>query len=134
MSNFNKLIEIIKKAAVDAVQASKPVAFCFGKVISESPLQINVEQKITLGPAQLVLSRNVIDFQTKISFDNPEIKNIVRNYTMEDVEGNDYKLSFEEKVENEVTIYNHLVIGDEVILSQMQGGQKYIVLDRVGKL
>lgn len=119
---------------MDAVQTSKPVAFCFGKVISESPLQINVEQKITLSPAQLVLSRNVTDFQTKISFDNPDIKNIVKNHTMSDVEGTDYKLSFEEKVENEVTIHNHLIIGDEVVLSQMQGGQKYIVLDRVVKL
>lgn len=91
---------MIKKAAVDAVQASKPVAFCFGKVISESPLQINVEQKITLGPAQLVLGQNVTDYQMK----------------------------------NGGHIYNHLEIGDEVILSQMQGGQKYIVLDRVGKL
>ena len=38
------LIKAIKKAAVEAVKASKPVEVCFGKVISVSPLKILVEQ------------------------------------------------------------------------------------------
>lgn len=32
----------------------------------------------------------------------------------------------------QMTIHNHLEKGEEVILLRMQGGQKYIVLDRIG--
>jgi len=127
------LVELIKIAALDAVNESKPVNVLFGKVISISPLKINVEQKLTLTEEQLILTSNVMDYKTKISFDNPEIKNIVKNYSIDDVPGSYYKLTFQEKVQNEVTIYNGLKIGDEVILLQLQGGQKFIVLDKIRK-
>ncbi len=64
MSDANGLVETLKRAAIEAVDAKKPVCIYFGKVISASPLQINVEQKMTLGEKQLVLSRNVTDFKT----------------------------------------------------------------------
>lgn len=81
------LVKTIKKTAVEAVEATKPVAVCFGKVESISPLKINVEQKMTLSKAQLVLTE---------------------------------------------TAQDGLAAGDEVILLRQQGGQKYIVLDRIG--
>lgn len=131
MHDFNNLLITIRKIALEAVNASKPTAVVYGKVISSSPLKIQVEQKMTLTAAQLVLTRNVTDYTTKISFDNPAIKNIVKNYSMDDIPGSNYKLTYQENVKNEITIYNGLVVGDEVIMIQMQGGQKYIVMDRV---
>ena len=38
-------VELVKKAAVEAVDASKPVHILFGTVISASPLKIQVDQK-----------------------------------------------------------------------------------------
>ncbi len=131
LHDFHDLIKLIKKVALDAVDASKPTSVVYGKVISTSPLKIQVEQKMTLTAAQLVLTRNVTDYTTKISFDNPAIKNIVKNYSMDDIPGSNYKLTYQENVKNEITIYNGLVVGDEVIMVRMQGGQKYIVMDRV---
>jgi hypothetical protein len=32
----------------------------------------------------------------------------------------------------QITVHNGLVVGDEVILLRQQGGQKYIVVDRIG--
>lgn len=125
------LVELIKMAALDAVNETKPVNILFGKVISVLPLKISVEQKLILSEEQLILTSNVMNYKTKISFDNPEIKNIVKNYSIDDVEGTNYKLSFQEKVQNEVTVYNGLKINDEVILLQLQGGQKFLVLDKV---
>jgi hypothetical protein len=125
------LIEIIKMAAVDAVKASNPAAIVFGTVTRISPLKVNIEQRLTLDESHLVLTRNVTDYKTKISFDNPAIKNIVKSYSMDDVPGSNYKLTFEEVVKNEITVYNGLVVGEEVILLQVQGGQKYIILDRI---
>ncbi len=129
--DLNDLVTVIKKAAVEAVDATKPTSIVFGKVINSSPLKINIEQKMTLSSAQLILTRNVTNYKTKISFDDPGIKNIVKNYSMDGVGGSPYKLAFEEKTQNEITIYNGLKVGDEVALIQTQGGQKYIVLDRV---
>ena len=60
------LLKTIKKAAVDAVEANKPVNLCFGIVTNTSPLKINVEQKMELGEAQLLLSRNVTDYTMKL--------------------------------------------------------------------
>lgn len=125
------LIEIIKQAAIEAVIASNPCAIMFGKVISTSPLKINVEQRLTLDESHLILTSNVRDYKTKISFDNPGIKNIVKNYSMDDIPGTDYKLSYQQPIQNEITVYNGLKMNESVMLLQMQGGQKYIVIDRV---
>lgn len=56
MPDAVELVKTIKRAALDAVNASKPVEVCFGKVTSASPLKILVEQKMTLGEAQLICS------------------------------------------------------------------------------
>lgn len=132
MLDSNDLLNSIKKAAIEAVDASKPTALVFGKVISASPLKINVEQKMTLTAAQLVLTRNVTNFKTQITFDNPGIKQIFTTWDMsESSESSPSKIAFKAKIKHDITVHNGLVAGDEVVLMRMQGGQKYIVLDRV---
>ena len=44
LHDFNDLLVLIKKSAVEAVNSSKPTAIVYGKVISSSPLKINIEQ------------------------------------------------------------------------------------------
>ena len=106
MLNSTDLLNVVKKAALDAVNASQPSDFCFGKVTSTKPLKILVEQKMTLGAAQLILISNMTDFKTTVTIEN-ETKTL--------------------------TIHNALKVGDEVILLKKKGGQKYLVLDRLVK-
>ena len=87
MPDFTDLLKTIKQSSKETNDADKPVHVCFGKVTSTSPLNILVEQKITLGSAQLVLTKSVSD--------------------------------------------DALVTGDKVLLLRVQGGQKYVVIDRV---
>ena len=129
--NAVELTKAIKRAAIEAMNASKPVEVCFGKVTSASPLKILVEQKMTLGEAQLVLCRNVTDFKTKISGGN------IQNYyyvgsppNVTTLPVNPSHVHAVGKIE--ITVHNGLVVGDEVILLRQQGGQKYIVVDRIG--
>ena len=61
MSDVNELVETIKRAAIDAVEATKPVRIYFGEVMDTDPLKINVEQKMILGENQLILTRAVFD-------------------------------------------------------------------------
>ena len=88
LRSHNDFIKIVKQAAIDAVNASNPVAVMFGKVLSTNPLKINVEQKMTLTKEQLVLTASIGELQ----------------------------------------------ISDEIILLRMQGGQRFIILDKVVKI
>ena len=67
MSDAVKFLKIIKQAAVEAVNAMKPVEGCFGKVTSISPFEITVNQKMTLGKEQLVFTRNVTEYKVDIT-------------------------------------------------------------------
>lgn len=131
MLDSNNLVELIKKAANEANEASEPSDFCYGKVTSTSPLKILVEQRMELGKAQLVLTRNVTDFKTSISTGN------TRNYyfTGNEYDGGTAPVEPTPHVHAigtiQVTVHNALKKGDEVILIKKKGGQKYLVLDRV---
>lgn len=131
--NMNEIVRIIKQAAVDAVDAQKPCTVLFGTVTKEKPLEILVEQKMTLSEAQLILSRNVTDFQTEISFDDPDIKQQYTTWDLdESAESTPRKIAFKEKTKHKITVYNVLKSGEKVILLRCAGGQKFVVLDRVG--
>lgn len=98
-----EFVKIIKKAAIDAVESTKPVQIFFGTVENTKPLKINVEQKMVLGEKQLILTRNVTDYETSIR--EGDIKKYI--------------------------VFNGLQLGDKVLLIRQQGGQKYIVWDKV---
>ena len=152
MSNANDLLSSIKKAAVDAINASQPSDFCYGKVTSTSPLKILVEQKMTLGVAQLVLTRNVTDFTTMVTVDWKTESAL--NYHSHDIninceDGGEPSHSHEISGSTDgtnlahnhaligkksITVHNALQVGDEVILLKKKGGQKYLVVDRVVKI
>lgn len=131
MPDAVELMKTIKRAALDAVKASKPVEVCFGKVTSASPLKILVEQKLPLGEGQLILTRNVTNFKTYITGGN--VKNYY--YTGSDTDGGTAPVvpSHVHAIGKvQITVHNGLVVGDEVILIRQQDGQKYIVVDRIG--
>ena len=117
MFNGTDLYNAMKVAAMNAVEASHPCDFLFGKVTSVSPLKILVEQKMTLGSAQLVLTRNVTDFSVDVSID----------WNTEDANEHSHKMMGVKKM----TIHNGLKVGDGVVLLAKKGGQKYLVIDKV---
>ena len=125
----------MKQAGKNATEAGNPVNVCFGKVISTSPLNILVEQKITLGKAQLVLTRNVTDHSVNITMGWETSSSLnTHKHTVDGVESSDANLSHTHDINGnkKITVHNALQKGDEVLLLRMQGGQKYIVMDRVG--
>lgn len=79
------LIPLLKRIALEAVEASKPTVILFGTVSSINPLSIYLEQKRTITKNFLVVT---------------------------------------DKAKN-------LTVGDGVVMVRMQGGQKYIIIDKV---
>ena len=82
----NQLLQMIKLAAIEAVEATKPCAAVYGTVKSQAPLTINIDQKITLTSSFLVVTNTVKDI---------------------------------------------LSVGDTVVMLRIQGGQQFLVLDKV---
>lgn len=131
MSNANELVEILKRAAVEAVEAQKPIHVYFGKVVSATPLKINVEQKMELGEKQLILSRNVTNFKTSITGGNVK-NNDAMGFTTDSETAPVFFSHVHAIGTMELTVHNGLVVGEEVILIRQQGGQKFVVWDRIG--
>ena len=127
MYNADDFVKMIKKTAVEAVDASKPTNVVFGKVISVSPLKIRINQKLILGESQLVLSRSVTNYRLSVTM----------NFSTE-YEKDDQNLPQNPDHKHDVigtkiiTVNNALKKDEEVILVQVSGGQKYIVIDRIG--
>ena len=135
MFDSNDFVKLMKKAAVEAVNASKPANMVFGKVISASPLKVKVDQKLILTKAQLVLSRNVTNYEVEME---PSLNKAPSSHWTEETEGGTEEATFEKhkheiKGRKKFMVYNALKVGEEVILMQSSGGQKYIILDRIGK-
>lgn len=134
MPDAVELTKAIKRAAVDAVKAEKPVEICFGKVKGISPLEILVEQKMLLGSAQLILSHHLTDYKIQMTVDHytENITDDGQNTNADDDLSSLMSHRHAYKGIKEFTVHNGLGVGDEVILIRQQGGQKYIVVDKIG--
>ena len=129
------IIEIMKQAAVDVMNATTLCDVVFGKVTKINPLEVQISPSLTISQESgvLKLARQVTDYKTQMSFDNPNIKQVYTTCNMNDSnESSKAKIMFKEPVKHEITIYNSLKVGDTVIMMRMQGGQTFVVLDKIG--
>lgn len=117
MADAKELVEAIKRAAMEAVDANKPTALIFGIVKSVNPLVIETEQQMPLGKSQLILTRNVTSYAASVTVD----------WTTGSADGHTHTVSGTKSI----TINNGLTVGEKVLLAREQGGQRFIVLDRV---
>jgi len=140
MADFPGLVEVIKQAALDAVEASKPASVLFGKVVSDSPLKIEIDDRIVLEGPQLILTRNVTDYFVEMTVDHmtedegdhkhiASIKCTACGGVVTVESAGTHKHEYTGRKEFEV--HNALVEGDEVLLIQMPGGQRFVVVDRL---
>lgn len=135
MADAKEFVQSMKSAAVEAVKATKPVNVYFGEVQSTAPLKINVEQKMLLGEGQLILTRNVTDFDIMVTMNwESQSHNIIHKHTgvNGDTENQSVPHTHVIAGQKQITIHNGLDVGDSVILIRQQEGQKFIVLDRIG--
>ncbi len=101
---MNEFLNILRRVATEAVEGEKPVGVMFGEVLSTSPLQIKVEQRLTLSEDMLILTKNVTDYSVN-AWSNTE----------------NFKLH----------IKNSLKKGEKVLLLRMQGGQRFLIIDKL---
>ncbi len=150
MGDVSDLVKLIKRASTDAVETTQPTAVLFGVVTATEPLEITVEQRFVLGMAQLILSRNVTEHTLKVSmaWEVERSGDAKHSHTATvavesggdpshthgataTVETSNLEHLHEVIGEKELVIHNALQLEEKVLLVRMQGGQKFLVVDRV---
>lgn len=117
MYDRSDLVKAVGQIARNAVEASMPTTVMVGRVENESPLTVIVEQRLTLTQKQLIVPERLTSHAVIASVDT----------TTEMTEGHQHSISGDKKI----TLQSSLGSGDFVLLLRMQGGQKYVVLDRL---
>jgi len=107
------LLDTIKRAGVDAVGASGPMVIQFGVVKNADPLEIIVDQRLHLTREFLIVPESLTAYDVDLRHSH--------SYT-----GG----TTGDALNDPITIRRGLETGDKLILLRMQGGQKYLILDR----
>lgn len=179
------IVEIIKQAANEAYEVTKPMNLLIGVVTGESPLVITIEQRLPLSEEFLILTKHVtdhyVDMTVSHSTRDKGVSGLIHSHTYKgiteitSVDGHTHDVPLEKEVatsnqaEAGSTSHNHLYEGvteaafaestegttkhaheytgtkkvllhyglkqgESVLLVRMQGGQKYLVLDRIGEV
>ena len=130
MPDMTGFLKVVKQAALDAVDAQKPVQVCYGTVTKDSPLEITVDQKTILEADDLILCRNVSDYECDVEF-SLKTEKLQHNHTGVHGPTSVQTLQYEVKNKKKMKVYNALKKDDVVFLIREQGGQRFIVIDRI---
>ncbi|MBS5166307.1 MAG: DUF2577 domain-containing protein [Butyricicoccus pullicaecorum] len=135
LPNTKNVVQLVKQAATEAVEAGKPVNLLFGTVISEKPLKIQVDQQSIYTEAMLVLTRNVTEYEVDITVSaqsvvihhgHPVVDTYTGGGTAAEIPHN-HPIQGRKKIK----VHNALMMGDQVLLLRMQKGKRFVVLDRI---
>lgn len=126
MADYGEFLQALKRAAVEAVEAGKPAAFCYGTVTGVGPLQIMADQKLPLEEMQLELTSAVQDIWLDVEI-STHTENESGGGGWAEFAAHKHAIKGRKKLR----VYNGLQVGERVLMLRFQGGQKYLVLDRV---
>lgn len=107
------MIDTIKQASIGAMGASNPVNILFGEVVSAEELKIKIEQKLILDKDFFIIPKSLTRYEVDLT----------HNHIISD--------SSTSNSLNKLVIREGLKAGDKVLLLRIQGGQQYVILDKV---
>lgn len=102
------MMEIIKEASIGAVGAGNPVNITFGEIIKNNPIEIKIDQKLILSKKFFIVPESLTRYEVDLTHSH----------------GSGSALG-------KLVIREGLKEGDKVLLLRVQGGQQYVVLDKV---
>ena len=136
------LVQLIKQIGEEANKAGRPTSVLFGTVQSEDPnLSVLLDQKKLLTKEFLIKSRNVTDYYVDMTVDHitedtdkPETSKMAGGGGDASFASHSHKHSHTHpyKGRKPFLVHNRLLVGERVILIMVQGGQSYLILDRIG--
>lgn len=129
------LIDIMKRASMDAMNNAQMCDLRFGKVISVKPLKVQVTNTFIIPESLLIVPQHLTDYEVDVTVrwnteDHTHTHNITDTFTGGgSASGNTHKHDISGR--KSMLIHNSLKIGDKVALIRKTGGQTYFILDRI---
>lgn len=115
------------KRVVDEFDANKDSTNAyFGTVKTIQPLTIELDNKLTLEESYFVVAQHLTDYKIECEIQTKDIQNFFVEHEGKqqvEVQGGIQK--------GEIILKNALKVADRLILLRMEGGQQFIVLDRM---
>ena len=137
------LIEIMKRAAIDAQEAGQPCDLRTGVVKTVSPLSIQISSQLILPEGLLIVPKTLTDYTVAVTMDwtTEGVGDHSHAYSGTDDGGYNYSGSTDpagshshqlvSSASKTITIHNALKVGDKVALIRKHGGQFFYILDRI---
>lgn len=117
---MQNLSQVIKKMALDAVEANKPMELVLGTVISINPIKISLSQLLLIGESFILNPEGLAGQEFTISLDEQKIS--LKN---DEDELKEFTIMPQDLT---IKIKSHIKKDDKVFLLRLQGGQKYFIL------
>lgn len=134
------MIDAIKQVALGAIEAGNPMAVLFGTVAKVNPLEVNVDQRFTLTEDFLVIPESLkyiraCDEKFEVSMKGNFLTGpVVEEENEEQWTGSTRMYGREITATRKKMPLAPFEVGDKLILLRVQGGQQFVVLDRVWSL
>lgn len=154
--SFPSIADSIKRLSKGVMDSSQLSDIRFGVVENVRPLRIRVDQKILLTDEYLILTNAVKDHAVDISvsWETEKDDYLDENAMMHTHDGSplvgnlgnpiagqtgitmnfDTTHHHDIKGRKKIIIHNGLTVGEKVLLLRTQGGQNYVVIDRVDEI
>lgn len=112
------LLDVIKKAGIQGVSAGNPVNILTGEVKSINPLSVSVDQRFILDADFLIIPESLTRYEIDL-----------KHFHTYPIDTNTERT--ETAINDKIVIRSGLMTGNKVLLIRIQGGQKYVILDKV---
>lgn len=107
------MIDQIKRAALAAIDASNPVSVMTGTVTNLNPLEVNVDQRFTIDADFLIVPESLQRYEIDLKHNHA------------------YSGGDTEDALDKIVIRSGLELNDKVLLLRIQGGQQFVIFDKV---
>jgi hypothetical protein len=114
MKKMGELVNMMKQLGAGAVDAGNPVTIVYGEVTQINPLEVNVDQRFTLSEDFLIVPEQLTSYEIDLKHTHSYSNGTTGESLVE-----------------KVVIRRGLEAGDKLLLLRVQGGQQYIIFDRV---
>ena len=115
---MSELLDIIKKAGIQGVGAGNPVNVLAGEVKSVNPITVLVDQRFILDADFLVVPESLTKYEIDLKHFHAYPADTISEKTAT-------------ALNNKIVIRPGLAAGNKVLLIRVQGGQKYVIFDKV---
>ena len=121
------LIDIMKRAAMDANDNSKPTDLRYGTVVSASPLKVQITNQFVIPESMLVVPEHLTDYEVNVTVEWETENKSGGGEEATAFASHNHAITGKKKMK----VHNALESGDKIALIRQQGGQSYFILDRI---